>query len=188
MDLWNRRQYIVMHLVNTERNRELLKTAPHREMMDLSVVYRIIISRNKFGLNTVLVSNEVMEKLGLAEKELDVLAYRNTVRLFPAKLSKFTEHLYMMTNRMKVYGATTMIYKDVMKALSQRVGENLFIIPSSVHEVMIVPEKSVDLKFLLRTLSENNRLYVEQREILSNNIYFYHRSRNIIGMAASYLP
>lgn len=185
MDLCKRKEYIVMNLVNAGRNRGLLKTTPHRDVMDLSIIYRIIVDHREDGLRTVLVTNAVLAELGLSQNEISVLAYRNTVRMLPAKISKLSDRLYMMTNDIKMYGAATMVYKDAIKSLSQRLGGNLFIIPSSVHEVMVVPESSVDLGFLRQVLSENNRLYIEKQEVLSDCVYFYNQKRNMIGIAHS---
>lgn len=185
LDLCKRKEQIVMNLVNTSRNRGLLKAVPHKDVMDLSILYRVIVGRGNAGMRMVLVTNAMLEELGLSQNEISVLAYRNTLRMFPARVSKFSDRLYMMTNSAKVHGATVMVYRGMIEALSRRLGGNLFIIPSSVHEVMIVPESSVDLSFLRRALADNNRFYVEKQDVLSDCVYFYSQTKKMIGIAHS---
>lgn len=185
MDLRKQADHIVMHLVNTGRNRGLLKTVPHKDVLDLSIIYRMVVDRGNGGLRTILITNAVSEKLGLSQNEISLLAYRNTVRMFPLELFKCSDRLYMMTNSAKLHGAAVMVYKGAIKKLSQRLGGNLFIIPSSVHEVMVVSETSVDLGFLLQALSENNRSHIEKQEVLSDHVYCYDQKRNVIGIASS---
>lgn len=185
MDLCKRKEQIVMNLVNTSRNRGLLKAVPHKDVMDLSILYRVIVNRGNAGMRTVLVTNAMLEELGLSQNEISVLAYRNTLRMFPARVSKFSDRLYMMTNSAKVHGATVMIYRGMIEALSRRLGGNLFVIPSSIHEVMIVPESSVDLSFLRQALADNNRFYVEKQDVLSDCVYFYSQKKKMIDIAHS---
>lgn len=186
LDFTKHTDSIVMNLINAERNQKLLELAPHKEVMDLAVIYRIVMNQGESGLDTILITNDIMASLGLTLERLDALAYENTVRMFPAKTAKLTDHLYMMTNSVKIHGATTMLYKEAIRKKADQTGGNLFIIPSSIHEVMLVPEKSAELPFLIRTLSECNQLYVEEKEILSNTIYFYNRKKDCLTMAASY--
>lgn len=74
---------IVINLVNTEENQELLEELPHREVLDLSVIYRFIMGQNKSGLATIKVDNGLMDEIGLTEEELFHLALENTRRMFP---------------------------------------------------------------------------------------------------------
>ena len=63
----------------------------------------------------------------------------------------------MMTNEAKVHGATTMMYKDAVKVLAEKIGGDFYLIPSSIHEVMAIPEGTLDPKKLILMLEEGNR-------------------------------
>lgn len=187
LELKEKKDAIVMNLINTRRNRELLKQVPHKEIMDLSIVYRIIMQEADHGLMTILVDNRILEELGLTQEELEKLAYKNTGRLFPAEICKMADFLYVMTNSRKIHGAAAMMNRDAMDKLAERVGSNFFLIPSSIHEVMAVPEKDSDADSLALLLKEGNRVCSAENEILSDTIYYYDAGKKEFSMAASYL-
>ncbi|MCQ4635764.1 DUF5688 family protein [Anaerovorax odorimutans] len=188
LDLSKRKDSIIMNLVNTQRNKELLKTVPHREVMDLSIIYRIIMGKQEQGMATVLVNNTIMEELGMDQEELDRLAYVNTGRMFPVEILKMSDMLYIMTNESKLHGATTMMYQEAVEVLADKIGGDFYLIPSSIHEVMAVPKEKGNLKSLIRLLEEGNRVCTQDFEILSNSIYQYDRSKGTFRLAASYYP
>ncbi len=182
-DLKNRKESIVMNVINREKNQELLKHVPHKDFLDLAVIYRIVMTQEEDGLNTILITDSIMKEMGITREELEQLAMENTMRMFPAVITGFSDHIYMMTSTIKINGATTMMYQEVIKRFSKKIGKNLFVVPSSIHEVMLIPEKSADLEFIKQTLEEGNRLYVTPKEFLSGNVYFYNRKKDTIRMA-----
>lgn len=188
LDLSKRKDSIVMNLVNTQRNKELLKTVPHKEVMDLSIIYRIIMGKQEQGMATVLINNTIMEELGMNREELYRLAYANTGRIFPVEILKMSDMLYIMTNESKLHGATTMMYQEAVEVLADKIGGDFYLIPSSIHEVMAVPKEKGNLKSLIRLLEEGNRVCTQDFEILSNSIYQYDRSQGKFRLAASYYP
>lgn len=187
LELKEKKDAIVMNLINTQRNRELLKQIPHKDIMDLSIIYRIIMQQADHGLMTILVDNRIMKELELTQEELENLAYQNTGRMFPAEISQMADFLYVMTNKQKIHGATTMMNRDAMDKLADRIGSNFFLIPSSIHEVMAVPEKDSDADSLALLLEEGNRICSAENEVLSDTIYYYDRGKKEFSMAASYL-
>lgn len=186
LDFKNKKDSIVMNLINRERNLELLETVPHQDVMDLSVIYRIIMEQDDSGLATILVDNRIMEELELSEKELEELAYANTGRMFPIEIFKLSDLLYVMTNELKVHGATTMMYSQAVEILAEKIGGSFFVIPSSIHEIMAVPEWQCDAGTLVSMLEDGNKFCCLEEEILSNTIYHYDKDKKIFTMAASY--
>ncbi|MDE6700802.1 MAG: hypothetical protein K2K10_07315, partial [Acetatifactor sp.] len=82
----------------------------------------------------------------------------------------------VLCNTQRIYGATCMIYPGVLHALAEEAGENLYILPSSVHEILLMPESEVDdTKYLQDMIREVNSTQVEPEEILSDNLYYYNR-------------
>ena len=182
-DLKNRRESVVMNIINREKNEELLKNVPHKEFLDLAVIYRIVMTQEEDGLNTILITYDIMKEMDVSEEDLEQIAMENTMRMFPATITSFSEHIYMMTSTIKINGATTMMYHEAIKNFSKKIGKNLFVVPSSIHEVMLIPEKSADLEFIKQTLEEGNRLYVTPKEYLSGNVYFYNRKKDTMDLA-----
>lgn len=186
VDFKSKKDSIVMNLINRELNQELLETVPHKDVMDLSIVYRIIMEQDDSGLATILVDNRIMEELGLSEKELEELAYANTGRMFPVEIFKLSDLLYVMTNELKVHGATAMMYSQAVDVLAEKIGGSFFVIPSSIHEIMAVPEWQIDAETLAGMLEDGNRLCCLEEEVLSSTIYHYDKETKTFTMAASY--
>ena len=186
LDFKQKKDSIVMNLINTERNRELLEYVPHKNIMDLSIVYRIIMAREDDGMATVLVTYEMMKDMEMSQEELEATAYINTGRLFPVEIFKLSDFLYVMTNEAKVHGATTMVYKEAIKALAEKIGGDFYLIPSSIHEVMAIPDRVLEPKKLILMLEEGNRTCCSESEILSNTLYHYSMEKDCFSMVASY--
>lgn len=186
LDFKSKKDSIVMNLINRELNQELLQTVPHKDVMDLSIIYRIIMEQDDSGLATILVDNHILEELGISEKELEELAYANTGRLFPIEIFKLSDLLYVMTNELKVHGATAMMYSQAIDVLAEKIGDSFFVIPSSIHEIMAVPEWQIDAETLVHMLEDGNRLCCLEEEVLSSTIYHYDKDTKTFTMAASY--
>ena len=81
---------------------------------------------------------------------------------------------YVMTNRRKTYGAATMLYKDALKTFAENTGRGFYIIPSSVHEVLLVPETlGIPAKELKEMLTDVNDTIVSPEDILDKDVYHY---------------
>lgn len=91
----------------------------------------------------------------------------------------------VLSNHKRIYGATCMIYPGALRAAAQSAGENLFILPSSVHEVILLPESAVDDRQFVRDMvREINATQVEPEEVLSGNLYFFDLHKNRIEIFA----
>lgn len=185
-DISTRKDQIIMTLVNTEKNKGLLESVPHEEVLDMSVIYRVVMNEDENGIASIILTNELMQSAGITKEELGHIAYENTRRMFPAEIFELTETFHIMSNSRKAYGAVTILYKDSMQDLAEHVGGSFYIIPSSIHEIIAVPDKGADLKYLVQCLAEGNSGFIEERELLSNTVYHYDAGNGNIRMAASY--
>ena len=89
--------------------------------------------------------------------------------------------MYVLTNKQKVNGAACMLYPDLIRQFSDRFGKNLFIIPSSVHELLLLPADHKDEASEIRCMiREINDTQVRVEEILSYSLYFYDRQKGEI--------
>lgn len=87
----NARENVVMMLVNTEQNKELLKSVPHREFCDLSIVYRLVAEIDENGIQSAMIGNELAERLGMDEQALYKAAVENTKRLLPPSIKNMND-------------------------------------------------------------------------------------------------
>lgn len=93
--------------------------------------------------------------------------------------------MYVLTNSKKLNGAACLLYKNVLKEFSGEKGENFYIIPSSIHEVLLVPEAhDLQVNELRRMVKDVNDSELDEEEILSDNIYYYDYKKDKIRFAA----
>ena len=90
----------------------------------------------------------------------------------------------IVSNHQKVNGAAAILYPHILENLAGREESNLYVLPSSVHEVIILPETLVpDAEFLRGLVSEVNRTQLQAPEILSDNLYYYDRNEGKVRIA-----
>ena len=176
------REHIVRSLVNTEYNKDSLVSRPHEEMADMSYVYHIAVE-GKESASRVEVTYDLMEKLGIEEKELKTLSERNTAKLEPAKVETLYKMLdlpieedepqmIVITNESGVYGASAVLYPETDEKIRDYLKGDYYILPSSVHEVIAVKKDSdrtlINLRNMVRDVNTNE---VDISDRLSNNVY-----------------
>lgn len=209
-DFGSLRHRIVYRLVSRERNEELLKEVPWVPFCDLAVVFCLAGKEDGIGRLTAMIGNEWAGKWGLGLKELYGLAAENTPRLFPARIKSMREvmegiarehlgeayreevveelfsapvvsPLYVISNEAGNWGAATVLYQGVLKGFSDQVGKDLILLPSSVHEFLIIPwEERLDMGELRDLVIHVNQSEVSEEEILSDQVYRYRRETDRI--------
>lgn len=199
------RSRIVLKLINTEKNRELLKDIPHMEFLDLSIVFQCLISDEQIGSASILIHNAHAKLWGVDDGELYKRACENTPRLLKYELKSMKDvmgeimrtdkgeygeadyascmtglnegmPLYVLSNKRRTDGAACMLYPDLIGDFAKALGSDLYIIPSSVHELLLLPAGETDeieeLKCIIREVNETQLL---TEEVLSDSLYFYDR-------------
>lgn len=93
------------------------------------------------------------------------------------------EQMYVLTNQSKIHGASCILYEDVLRDFSDKLGRDLYILPSSIHEVILLPKtESFDRDGLNCMVQEVNRDGVSMDEVLSDHVYEYNRASGMIEM------
>ena len=201
---------LYMKLVNREANMELLSKVPYREFLDMAVVYYMGYYHPEIGAGTIQVYNSHMEMWGVTEKNLWETASINTPERKPGRIESMEDILAEMfagygnddserssccmekgsvpmlviTNTEKVYGAAVILYGGMLKQVADKIGSDLFILPSSLHEVIAVPmteeREAVRLKKMVMKV---NREQLRPEEVLSDNVYIYRREQDRLEIA-----
>lgn len=87
--------------------------------------------------------------------------------------------MFVLTNKQKLQGAACMLYPGVLKSFGERIGQDFYVLPSSVHEVILVPAMPGTGPEMLRDIvSDINRTQVAPDEVLADSVYFYSRKRD----------
>lgn len=177
LDYSKMKERIVYKVIQREKNKELLKKVPYEEFLDLAVVYYALLQKTEFGTATLLIKNEHIKEWNVSKEEIQLVAKKNTPRLLPMEVLMFTEHMYVLTNSTRNFGAGVMMYEDVLEEVGEVFGENFYVLPSSVHEVIAVPESfGIDKSNLREMVKEINETVVDDEEILSDTVYYYSRA------------
>lgn len=202
------RPYIFFRLVNFERNKQLLKKLPHVRYLDLAITFHCLVRCDEDSINTIRITNKHIERWGISRDELMELAKENTIRLFPpviktikevipgllysGELDEISEYgvkdeiicpMYILTNQKGINGASCMVYKGIIQEFAQLIRSDLLILPSSIHEIILVPcNVAEDRERLRRMLIDINASQVPVEEVLSDNIYTFSLERNAIMM------
>lgn len=187
----NIKDNIVLVLINAEANKELLKTIPHIKFLDLAFIFRWIITKNEYGFSGSIINNSLAKNIDLDTDELFELAKANTRRLLPPKMVTLKNALkamnapkdlldntpeypvFVLSNIYCVEGAAYIAFDDILSKIKNKFNENFYILPSSINEVLIIPESFVTPDFVKEMIRNVNTTVLDKTDMLSDNIYFY---------------
>lgn len=97
------------------------------------------------------------------------------------KLEETGVNMFILTNQTKTFGAACMLYDNVIRNFARVQEANVYILPSSIHEVMLIPEDDMtSVDFLQNLLYEANQSSVGLIDLLSDNVYYYDRNMDKI--------
>ena len=189
-------QKIVYKLIHAEENAELLEQIPHMCVLDLAIVFYVLLDVSKSGTATILITDDIVKMWGVEKERIYNIAHQNTKRLLPPEFQTMRsvvaellgeetndqegeDFMYVLTNEIRSFGAACILYDKVLEDIGNQLGENYYVLPSSVHEVIIVPEsKSPNRIDLEDMIEEINDTQVEEEEILSYRAYYFSRKEN----------
>jgi hypothetical protein len=152
---------------------------------------------------SILITNKLINALGVTESQLFNVASNNTPILEKVVIKTTKEIIlnciedsvvdksinkmidsdviYVVTNKNKYLGATTVLYPDLVKGIAEDLNRDLYIIFPSVHEFLIIDTEartsSHRIKSVIRTINET---LVEPGEVLSDNLYRYYLASDTI--------
>ena len=183
---------ITYRLISAEKNTELLENTPHVPFLDLAVIFTIVFENSETGLETIRITDQIQDMWAVSTEDLMKLASINTPRILPvytqslaSVLGKFLYHgmeepcitnpaIHILSNKQGVYGATSLVYPGMTEVLAGEVGGSYYVLPSSIHEVLIVPAyEDNDRDMLDPMITQINEEHVKVEEVLSDRAYFY---------------
>lgn len=192
----NIRGRVIYRLVNYEKNKEILEDCPHIRLYDLAVTFRWVARIDDVGVSTSLITNKQVKEWGVSVDDLVLAARQNTPRLFPAQIIDMEEMLagmvsfilypstipmYILTNKQELNGASALLYGDILKDFANKKGADMYILPSSIHEVIMVPADRInDPTKLLSIVHDANTTVVSIGDVLSDSVYYYDRKKDQI--------
>ncbi len=183
-------------LINYETNKRFLDEVPHRRVLDLAIIY--VLNLNECS-GSITIRNEHLDLWKTDEKELFEITESNTPKIFPFRINEFSEMLdellegsdaeemneivrnepvsmFILTNNKCLYGASAILYEDALKDFSDRIGSGFYMLPSSVHETILLPENvCFNTENLREMVKSVNEAVLDREDYLSDNVYYYNR-------------
>ena len=206
------KEKLVMEVVSSEANKELLETVPHKDIEDMSVVYRFILNSDDTGRSSVLVTNRMIENMNVTPEQLHADALENAPQLKPVEIKGMSEvlaeimgmdpkdmeamfhtslkdeQMYVATVPDKIHGAGVLAYQDFMDKAAERAGGDFFILPSSIHELLIVPDDGkMQLKDLQNMVRDVNATQVAPEDKLTDSVYHYDSKEKIFELGEKFV-
>ena len=84
--------------------------------------------------------------------------------------------MYVLSNKQKLQGAACMFYPDILKNFAEEKNSDLYILPSSIHEVILLPAVGdLEKEGLLEMVTEINKTQVQECDVLADSVYYYNR-------------
>lgn len=192
------REHILYRLINYEKNKELLEKLPHIHVLDLAMVFYCKYEHPQLGNIMILIYNSHLPLWNVDAAQLYDVAMENTPAKLPVELRSMAdimresmlseemdlneqdlsqlpgeEAIYVLTNSIRQYGAAAMLYPNVLHRFAMALGGDFFIIPSSVHEVLLIPVRDYQQELLKEIVIQVNETQVAPDEVLADSVYRY---------------
>ena len=196
---------LMVQVVPTAGNETMLANVPHMEQEDMSLVYRFVFSSDEHGSATTLITNDMLKTYGITAEQLHADAMANAPEQFPASVRSMQEVLaemmgiepemmpgepggmYVATCNQGMNGAGCIFYPEFMDQAAEKLGGDFFILPSSVHEVILLPDNG-DMSFheLESMVQDINASEVMPQDRLSDSVYHYDAEEHIFEKAQTH--
>lgn len=196
---------LYLTVLNRDNNQNYLEDVVHKDISDTDITAAVRVlceSRKEIGTTSFLVKENMLEIWGISEEVLYEQALKNTESLFKPEMfnmmavlfggdveeAKDKEILpyeqYVLSNDVKTNGATVMLYPNLLQEIGEATGSNFFILPSSIHELILIKDNGeMDAEELQRMVMEINRTHVNPEEVLSDEVYCYDYEKQKMIMA-----
>jgi len=194
MDYEQVKQKLFVRICNADTNQELARTCPHKILCeDLMMTVHIVVAGSDNSMATTVVQNELMSEYGISEEQLFEDALKNSASILPAKIGDMSDIIpipnifTVVSNEKNASGAAVLFYPGVAELISRRVGGDYIILPSSIHEVLVLPDDgNYEYSIVMNMVSEVNET-VDPRERLSGYIYHYDSEAKVIERIDTYV-
>ncbi|MDR0949188.1 MAG: DUF5688 family protein [Lachnospiraceae bacterium] len=190
---------IAYKLIHAGKNQELLDTIPHIIYLDMAICFYYSFDNLGMGNGSILINNNHMDEIWHTNtEELYQLAKENTSKILPVTFQTMQatlvemigdsldfkhfpkNSLFILSNRQKYLGAAAILYPGVLDQIRTTFQADFYVIPSSVHETLLIPMDGLDAKNIHSIIVEANRTVVEQDEILSDSLYEYREETKLL--------
>lgn len=205
----NAKDKIYFRLINAENNKKFLSGHPYKMYGDLSLVFCVKTGdADKDAESFAIITNAMMKNYGTNVNELYHLAKGNMQRDYAVTVKNIVQVLYdnavkngdtdeinlynnlkpidmyVISNYKNFWGGTTLTDRDALNRCAEILGDEIFIMPSSVHELIAV-KGELNLQKLQGMVCNANKYAVRQEEFLSNEVYHFNAKKQTLTMMST---
>ena len=212
----NVKDKLILSVISASRNAELLMDVPHKLVGDMAIIYKILANSEPGQFATANVKHDMLAAWGKTFDELYPWVKENSQRLLgstyismdeflrqemdmptalfeedseePDLFPPFMIPMYIISNKTKMLGAAAIFYGDELSIIAEKIQSDLFILPSSIHEVIAIPVldgNEDDAQTFLQMVKDVNTGTVHPRDQLTDEVYLYHREDGSITVVAT---
>ena len=203
---------LAVAVCNAGRYGEELSDMPHEQREGLALFYGVRVPSEKNSAGIAAIHNSQMKRWGISEEQLKKDAWENMRNQFPAVFQHLLDVIYcsqrgiplepgeldrevtdqsmfVLSNREKVQGAVYMFDETVMEKIAEKLDSSLVILPSSIHETIIIKEtEDTDIDFMRNMVIDANEMIVDSKLRLSDEVYRYDRDTHTLSLVKPSQP
>lgn len=195
------KDHLSVRLVEKQRNQEYLRERPYADVGNgLALICDVKMDHERGGDWRANVTRDLLETFGVDPQALFAEAMKSGPEIEPAILTEMSANLfggervnllddnvrseyhepgnmYVLTNESSTFGAGALFYPDVQEKAAEALGSGYYVLPSSLHEVILVPDTmGISEKELADMVKQANNTVVQPEEVLSDNVYHYDKA------------
>ena len=177
-------------VIGEENNKEYLGEMVYKKIEDLALM-PIIFTNDSHGTGCIKIRKDFLDMWGVSAGEVIETAIENAPKLMPPTFrdlneimgmeeeSDDEEGLFVISNMYYAGGASVAFYPGFLDCIGMALDKDLFILPSSVNELIIVTDNGQDPQRLLEIVREVNRTQVAPGDVLTDAVYHYSRRKGV---------
>ena len=194
---------IVFSLVGYKSNQHITKEGPYKCVEDLLIYFSIMVQLEEKHSILKRITNEMFVSYGITLDELYDIAIENTEQWYPPVLVSIQDAVngrmntnnllcdmnlsfdddqmrtndiaYVLRSKDVKFGAKVLFYKNITKVISEFLASDYYILPSSIHEFLIIRKDGFDQDKLRECVIQVNSKKVDPEDILTDSVYLYQR-------------
>lgn len=198
---------LAYRIIPTAPNEDFLNTVPHKEILNMSVIVMAVGPDYDGGCSSVVIHKSMLSHFGITEEQLFADAEKSAQKIRPYQVKSMAETLaemmhvpedelplpndgpqmYVVTNNIKIHGASVLAYPKFFDEMAELMNGSFYVIPSSIHELLVIPEKdATELSDLDAMVMEVNTTQVDPTEQLADNAFHYDATEKIFETCEDY--
>lgn len=200
------KEKLTLQMIPIAGNEEKLSEIPHRNVEDMAIVYRFEMSNSAKEISSILVTDSMLRSYGITAEQLHEDALEAAVQTHPATLRNMTDVMRdLMGDAAALFapdepspmwvasvegsqnGACAIQYPDFLEQAAETLGGDFYVLPSSIHEVLLVADDgSMDLSYLEAMVRSVNETKVAPADRLSDHVFHYDSEEHIFENARAF--